>query len=155
METNYYHYTPEFRLEEIIETGFIKLATASVQDKKREKPCAWVSTNPHWENTATKLAVDEDGNKILLTFKEQLEEFGCGRIQVKPFVGLTNWGKLKYIAKMNLQYAKSMEQVGFDRGANPKEWFGSLKPITRENWIKAEVYKDGKWVEYKIFNQTL
>lgn len=46
-----------------------------------------------------------------------------------------------------------MEEVGLDKGASPKEWFGSLKPISAEYWIKAEVYKDGEWVQYKIFNQ--
>jgi hypothetical protein len=153
MKTNYYHYTPLDRLEELIESGIIKLATASVLDVKREKPCAWVSTNPHWENTATKLAIDKNGNKYQLTFNEQVEIFGCARIQVKPFIGLINWGKLKHIAKMNLQYAKVMEEVGVEKGASPKEWFGSLKPITIEYWIKAEIYKDGEWIEYRIFNQ--
>lgn len=153
MKTNYYHYTPQYRLEEIIECGFINLATASVYDVKREKPCAWVSTNPHWENTATKAETDGNGNYYELTFNEQLEKYGCTRIQEKPFVGLINWGKLKHIAKMNLQFAKGMEEVGLNKGANPKEWFGSLKPIAIEHWVKAEVYKDGEWVEYKIFNK--
>jgi hypothetical protein len=149
--TKLYHYTPEFRLEEIIESGEIRLATESVVDLKREKACAWASSNPHWEETATKLFV-KDGITTQLTFKEQLANFGCGRIEVKS-VGFTTWGKLKYLAKMNLIAAKTMEETGIKRGGNPKEWFGSLEPIKSDKWIKAEVYKNGEWIEYKSFNQ--
>ena len=46
MEKSYFHYTPEIRLNEIIESGKIKLANTSVF--KREKACAWISTNPNW-----------------------------------------------------------------------------------------------------------
>ncbi|MNQ79866.1 hypothetical protein D3C85_948240 [compost metagenome] len=67
MDKNYYHYTPEIRLSSIIDSGLIKLGTESVYASK-EKACAWVSTNPTWEPTATKLALDQSGNLIRLTF---------------------------------------------------------------------------------------
>jgi hypothetical protein len=35
-EIKYYHYTRESKLDEIIESGHIKLAIESVYDKKRE-----------------------------------------------------------------------------------------------------------------------
>lgn len=149
MNIEYYHYTPEYRLEEIIESGEIKLANASVYANK-EKACAWVSTNPHWEPTATKMVSDQFGNLRLMTFKEQLERFGCARIQVKP-IGFTHWGKIKHLAKMNLEQAKRMELAGIELGGNPKEWFGSFEPIKKENWIKAEVFKNGEWTEYESF----
>ena len=44
-----------------------------------------------------------------------------------------------------------MELVGVESGRNPKEWFGSFEPIKKENWIKAEVYKNGEWVEFESF----
>lgn len=149
MNMNYYHYTPEIRLSEIIDSGLIKLATQSVYAPK-EKACAWASTHPIWEPTATKMIINQFGNPIKLTFKEQLEKFGCARIQVKP-VGFVHWGKMKHLAKMNLEQAKQMELVGIECGGNPKEWFGSLEPIKKENWIKIEVYKNGEWVEYESF----
>jgi hypothetical protein len=149
MDVNYYHYTPEYRLKEIIESGEIKLATASVYASK-EKACAWVSTNPHWEHTATKSLRDEFGNIKILTFTEQLEILGCTRIQVKP-IGLTHWAKIKHLAKMDLEQAKRMENVGLMKGANSKEWFGSFLPIKKENWIKFEIYRNGEWVDYKVF----
>lgn len=149
----YFHYTPEVRLEEIIESGNIKLATESVYDKKREKACSWVSTNPNWENTATKILHDNEGNTVKLTFKEQVDFCGCARIEVKPSFGFINWGKIKHLAKMNLTLAKAMEETGIQQGASPKEWFGSFKPIPIDYWIKAEVFKNGEWIEYKTFNQ--
>lgn len=55
---------------------------------------------------------------------------------------------------MDLEHAKRMEVVGLIRGANPKEWFGSFVPTKRENWIKAEIYRDGKWIDYEIFESN-
>jgi hypothetical protein len=149
----FYHYTLESKLDEIIESAHIKLSIESVYDKKREKACSWVSTNPNWENTATKFSQNNVGEFLPLTFKEQVEQFGCARIEVKPSFGFINWGKIKHVAKMNLTIAKSMEEIGIQQGASPKEWFGSFKPITSDYWIKAEVYKNGEWIEYKIFEQ--
>ncbi|RXR17360.1 hypothetical protein EQG63_11265 [Flavobacterium amnicola] len=145
----YYHYTTEFKLEEIIESEKIKLAVASVGGKN-EKACAWVSSNPQWENTATKYESDELGNYHKLTFDEQLEKYGCARIQVEP-IGLIPWNKIKHLAKMDLTYAESMVKAGIEMGGKQSEWFGSLYPIGIERWIKAEVYKNGEWIEYDVF----
>ncbi|CAM4387925.1 hypothetical protein [Flavobacterium terrigena] len=149
MTKKYFHYTPEVRIDEIIQSGKINLATASVYNKK-EKACAWVSSNPIWEKTATKMVFDEFGNTTKLTFDEQLEMFGCARIEVKE-IGLYSWNKLVHIAKMNPTFAEQMVRVGVEQGGKPSEWFGSLYPITKDKWIKAEIYKNGEWVEYKVF----
>jgi hypothetical protein len=150
MDLNFYHYTVETRLDEIIESGEIKLATKSVYNKK-EKSVAWVSSNEHWENTATKIAGTEFGPRAL-TFEEQVSEFGCARIKVKN-IGLMTWAKLKHKASMNLDIALLLEKVGIEKGAQPSEWFGSLFPIKKSHWIKAEVYRDGKWVVYEDFTK--
>ncbi|MEN2402304.1 hypothetical protein GKZ90_0021120 [Flavobacterium sp. MC2016-06] len=163
MNVNYYHYTPEIRLKEIIESGQINLATASIT-QKNEKACSWVSTSEDFEKTAIKMTNVGTGNEYdqssistvksttqglrLMTFEEQVDTYGCARIQVKP-IGLNTWGKLKYLAKMNMLRANEMEQAGLNLGASPKEWFGSLSPIKKENWIKIEIYRDGVWVAYK------
>lgn len=149
MDKKFYHYTVEARLEEIIESGKINLATASVANKK-EKPFAWVSSNPHWENTATKIVTDGLGNRKSLTFDEQLEMFGCARIEVES-AGLIPWNKAVHIGKMDVRYAERMVEVGIKQGAKPSEWFGSLYPIPMDRWIKAEVYRNGEWVEYEVF----
>jgi hypothetical protein len=145
----YYHYTPETSLENIIESGVIKLATASTFDKK-EKACAWVSSNPIWEHTATKIVHDGLGDSHHLSFEEQVIGFGCARIEVEP-IGLYTWAKLRHLAKMNTTMADSMESVGLKQDANPSEWYGSLTPIDINRWIKAEVYRNGEWIEYDVF----
>lgn len=145
----YYHYTPEDRLEEILDSEVIKLAKASTFNKK-EKPVAWVSTNQFWEPTATKMWADSNGNYSPMTFEEQLSEFGCARIEVEP-VGLYTWAKLIHIARMNERFAYEMEKVGIEKGGRPRDWYGSLTPISINRWIRAEVLRGDKWEEYEVF----
>lgn len=149
MNKQYFHYTPEIRIEEIINSGVINLATKSIFHKK-EKPVAWVSTNLFWENTATKSSCDIFGNVIRLSFEEQLNNFGCARIEVKEN-GLMTWAKLKHEANMDLTVAKAFEETGLIQGSNPKEWYGSLQPIGINRWIRAEVLKDNKWILIQEF----
>lgn len=146
----YYHYTPEFRLPEFFNTQVIKLATASVSSKN-EKAVAWVSTNPHWENTATKDRYDLNGNRVHLTFEQQVESFGCARIEVKPTFKLYNWNHITKLAKTPKGLVKSLEAVGISRGAKPSEWYGSLKSIPFDEWVKIEIFQDGNWVEIMNF----
>lgn len=148
METKYFHYTTEQNLKAIIESGKIKLATAFVDI--REKPCAWVSTNLYWEHTATKAQLINGCIKTL-TFEEQLKIAGCARIEVKP-IGLYKWEILIHKIRMPKLIASILEESGIEIGAHPSEWFGSLNPIDSSRWIKAEVYRNGEWIEYKVFN---
>jgi hypothetical protein len=145
----YYHYTTVEKLNQIIASGYIKQATAFLSTKK-EKPITWVSTNPIWENSATKAAMDEFGNHFSLTFEEQLEAFGCARIIVKD-KGYETWGKLKYLARIDLMVADELKEAGEKKGANSNEWFGTLLRIYRKDWIRAEIYEKDKWVLYQEF----
>ena len=52
---------------------------------------------------------------------------------------------------MDKRVAWAFEETGKMKGAIPTEWFGSLIPIKRERWIKAEIYKNGKWELFKSF----
>jgi hypothetical protein len=153
MESNkrYFHYTPETRLEEIIQSEKIKLATVGI-DNKKEKPCAWVSTNPKWEPTATKMYRNQNGEILQFTFSEQLKNLGCARIEVEP-IGLFPWKTVVKLSKMKSKDANNMETSGIEMGGNPSEWFGSFSPIDINRWIRAEVYRDGEWIEYDVFEE--
>lgn len=142
----YYHYTTLKGLFEIIESGKINLSTANLNHKK-EKPVAWVSTNPDWEVSATKVWVTSSGQIIFLSFEQQLEIGGCARIKVRNR-GLMNWAKLKHVARMNLFCANNMESIA---GGKPREWFGSMFPIGKEKWICAEIYENGEWKTIQTF----
>ncbi|PTT22850.1 hypothetical protein DBR28_19420 [Chryseobacterium sp. HMWF028] len=144
----FYHYTPEFKLQTIIDSGEIKLATKSVGHKK-EKPVAWVSSNEFWEHTATKMAFI-DGNIKQLTFEEQLRDIGCARIEVCS-TGIMSWAKLIHKAKMNPFIASIMEEKGIQMGGKPSEWYGSLNAIKKKNWSRAEVFRNGEWVLFESF----
>ena len=42
-----------------------------------------------------------------------------------------------------------------DLGADPSEWYVSLKPITIDYWIKAEIWENGNWVLYEEFIEEM
>jgi hypothetical protein len=144
-KTKYYHYTTENRIQDILESG--KITQATLRLNKKEKPCTWISSNQIWEKTATKMAKNDEGLLIQLTFEQQLACFGCARIEVKPN-NLYNWPKLKHIVRIDKVNAKFLEDEGIKRGANPSEWHGSLFPIEMDQWIRIEIFEDGKWIEY-------
>lgn len=149
----FFHYTTETRLEEIIESEIILLATVGI-DNKKEKPCAWVSSNQKWEATATKQLTNERGEIVQLNFEEQLNELGCARIEVES-KGIIPWKTIRKISNMKPRLADNMESYGIRMGGNPSEWFGSFSPIDINRWIRAEVYRDGEWVEYDVFEEDL
>ena len=47
-----WHYTNGLMIDEIVNSGVIKLATAGVS--KTEKAAAWFSTNASWEDSANR-----------------------------------------------------------------------------------------------------
>ena len=147
-----YHYTTPGHLERILQDGEIKLATASAP--RGTKPVAWVSANEHFEITALKKYTNVDnagnyGSSGCYTFQEQLDEVGLVRIEVKHYSNLHTWGKLKYSAKYDEQTYYALERGGLNVGANPNEWYGSIKPIPAKYFIKIEIYDVDKWVEYE------
>lgn len=147
----YFHYTTETILEIIIQSEIIRLASAGIENKK-EKTCAWVSSNPKWEATATKMIRNQRGEPTQMTFEEQLKNFGCARIEVES-KGLFPWKTIRKIAKIKPKMADAMESSGIRIGGNPSEWFGSFSPIDINRWIRAEIFRDGKWVEYEVFEE--
>ena len=116
---------------------------------KNEKPVTWISSNPFWENTATKMMNTEKG-LIQLTFNQQVQYFGCARIEVKP-ENLIPWTSLKHQAKIDKKKAKDLVEKGKKMGGNPNEWHGSLSPININDWIKIEVYNNGVWMTIRKF----
>lgn len=145
-----WHYTTEERLESIIQSEQINTTTNNVTHKK-EQATSWVSSNPFWENTATKLLTDGSGYFEKMTREEQLERFGLARIEVNPKFGFYPWKTYRKLAKVEKKLADGMELSGIQNGAKIREWFCSFKPIPIDYWIRAEIFKDGEWVEYDVF----
>lgn len=150
----YYHYTPENRLPEFLESEEINLAFKSV-NSYTEKAVAWISTNPDWENTATKNIADSTGKIRSLTFQEQVDFCGCARIQIKPTYKLHEWKKITKLANIQFNVVNQLEIKGRRMGGKPNEWYGSLKPIPIDEWVKIEIFQDGNWVEIMNFETLI
>jgi len=150
-ELRLWHYTTAGRIDEIIESGEIR-ATKFNATSLREKPTVWVSSNPLWERTATKMIADDSGNIITLSMAEQHELVGLGRIEIfNDTPDLFTWHRFKNYIAPKKQIARDMEAAGIKKGANPSEWYGSHKPIEKIDWIKAEIWDGKQWQVHTIF----
>ncbi len=140
-----WHYTSRDRLFEIIESGEIYTTKSNVTGAK-ESATVWISANPIWEKTATKLVQTENGEYYRLTKQEQHQIMGLGRIEINPTnLSIFSWQHFaKHIAAKR-HIARDMEVHGRQAGGNPNQWFGSTKPIPKEHFISAEVWDGNEW----------
>ena len=53
----------------------------------------------------------------------------------------------------DLSFIQGLEEVPLKQGAKPSDWFGSLFPITSDNFIKVEIFNGKNWVLYENKNQ--
>ncbi|WP_281541562.1 hypothetical protein [Maribacter aestuarii] len=49
---------------------------------------------------------------------------------------------------------QELEEVSIERWADPSEWHGSLKPITRKDWLSVEIFENGVWKKVIILDET-
>jgi hypothetical protein len=143
---NLWHYTTKSRLDEIINSGALKVSIAN-QTNAKEKATLWFSKNPNWEPTATKLAMTESGVKRL-TKKEQFDLFGLGRIQIDENVKLYNWKQFKEFGNANLKLLRKFEEAGIKMGGSPFHWFWTDADVKKDNWLIVEYYDGENWVPY-------
>ena len=137
-----WHYTAELRIPEIVQSGVIKLATKFLE--KRERPAVWLSSNPTWENTATKMANDGFHTRQL-SLEEMKLHFGLARIQVVTKKSYVTWGKFKYDSGISAEFYDFLESEGFRKQANPKEWYASFEPIVKAEWLSIEIWRNNQW----------
>jgi len=140
-----WHYTTKDRIQEIIESGEIRTSTEN-RTGQRESATLWLSSNPIWENTATKLTFD-GGTMRKLTKKEQHEVLGLGRIEVNTQnISFFSWSTFVKNIAAKRHVARSMEVSGRTSGGNPNQWFGSTKPIGKEHFLSAEIWNGEEWI---------
>lgn len=147
-EKQVWHYTAATKLMQIITSGEIKPGTILLE--KNERPSVWVSANPVWENTATKMA--RKGSVIKqLTFEEMKTHFGLARIEVKFDDSLVPWSKFKRASRISSTLYHNLERAGYEMRAKPHEWYAVFHSIKMENWISIEVWQNNSWVKYKNY----
>jgi len=140
-----WHYTTKDRIQEIIESGEIRTSTEN-RTGQRESATLWLSSNPIWENTATKLTFD-GGTMRKLTKKEQHEVLGLGRIEVNTQnISFFSWSTFVKNIAAKRHVARSMEVSGRTSGGNPNQWFGSTKPVGKEHFLSAEIWNGEEWI---------
>jgi len=149
MEKRFWHYTPAFRLLQILDSGQINLETRI--GNTGEKRGVWVSTNPEWENTVKK---NDPDTGELLTKEQQIRRFGMARIEVKTLPFQT-WNKYLHTSGIQKWKWLGMKNQGVAWGGNPDEWYVIYKPISSRYFLSVEVYTDGEWVEVKDWKEHL
>jgi hypothetical protein len=131
----FFHYTKGVHMPSIINDGEIK--TTAVGIACGERPIAWVSTNEDWKYTVN---ADLD--------KDELAKMAHGlyRIEVTPAF-LHPWDSLKMLAQIPPAVQRSLEQVAREDRADPADWWGCLKPIPRDRWLRVEKLTENGWQE--------
>ena len=137
-EPRVFHYTIGTYLPQIIRSGEIKLATTLVREG--EKPAAWFSTNPVWEQTANKMLFDKDTGKLVNLDKEETALWGNGlvRIEIVPEAAPYTWWNYKRLSRAKKKILRGLYEVAMKDGADPKEWRVSFEPVRAEFWLSIE-----------------
>ena len=139
----FFHYTSPTYLPAIIKAGYIKFATAGID--KKEKPAVWLSTNPVWEHTATKIGMI-NGIPTQMTMEQQYKLVGLARIEVQRLDDFVSWKKFRHVSGVTEQSFLFMERLGKMKDANPDEWWAYFKVIERKDWLAVEVWDGKEWV---------
>lgn len=106
-KTMAWHYTINARAVLIFSEGVIRPATAAVP--AGEIPVVWFSTRQHWEPTANKGAIDDNGQRVRLTMKQTLDRGGGGWRFGLPTERLLYWRKLIIAAQIVRAHARALE----------------------------------------------
>jgi len=143
------------RIKEILRCGYLRPTlgggSSGETDPRllREKKIVWFSANDHWEPMAYRGWQDLRTGIIrdLHTREENAEK--CGglyRIGVKP-EKVKPWFRLKKLAHIHPEMAHGLENIAYEHGANPFDWWGTIFPVTVDQWESVQVLKDEVWTE--------
>jgi hypothetical protein len=100
----------------------------------------WLSTNPVWEASIVK-STFQGGVRVLLD-KEQIRDLGQGlfRFEVQSGGHICTWREFIARSGIDPDLARRLEATGRDRGADPAEWYGALRPILRDEWLEIALW---------------
>lgn len=149
-----YHYTIPQYVPSILAQGRINVER-DAQAQGFGRPAVWLSSNPVMENTALKM-IRYRGEFITLTFKEQAKKVGVVRfVFVYPTVRLfvMDWPTYRKYSGIHTANADGLEKAGRKCGANPSEWYASVLPVYRNQWLRVEAVDPDtlQWSEMAYF----
>ena len=141
----FYHYTVLQTFEKIIHSGEIQPTSVKVNDN--ERPAAWFSTNPIWEETVRKRVARSEDEPGPLLSRDGLSKAGFPpvRIEANPNrVHLIPWEELKRISGITRNEARRLERVAREWGANPHEWYATFNAVPLTSCLTPIEIWDGK-----------
>jgi hypothetical protein len=137
-----WHYTTGINFIRIVESGYLKPATAGVP--VYEKPAVWFSRNQFWEETANKGGT-ENGRRRTLS-REETRQCGLGlvRFGVTREAAPHDWAEFKARSGIIRSHARGLVASARAAGADPNDWFVSFEPVPRDQWAAIDVWDEAK-----------
>ncbi len=144
-----YHYTSLEKLMAMLNAG----AILPSKPEGDVPPLVWASTARLWEPMAV-AAVDLDVPDV-----PALRDFDClvgenrpVRIEI-PKRCVREWDVELLEAGTKPSSIFALAQIGYDYGSDPVRWYVSTTPILAVDWIRVEVWREGRWV--RVYAQPM
>jgi hypothetical protein len=149
-----WHYTTGDKFIAICDSGVLLQTSVGLSGK--EKPVLWFSKNQKWEPTANKICLSPDGKMIPLDQNGTANEGnGLVRFGLKK-KNVLHWPALIKAARISKTTVQSLEAAGVKQGANPSDWYGSLKSVQVDTCDAIEVMnQNGEWIRVMEDGQPL
>jgi len=142
----FYHYTLGVKLPEIFASGYLR--TSPIKPKYPEKPVVWLSTNATFELSAIKPAATRDGEIHFLGL-DQLQTLGQGLFRFRYIETKDNaalpWGLVRTHAHLPTKVRKRLLNRAKECGADPKQWYATLQPISLADTVLQIRDTSGSW----------
>ena len=165
-----WYYATGLSIRKTLACGRIICTDKTVRGAARwDEEVVWFSSNPAWEatrNGRTFLVPENDPlarwldlsrlcttngpmewrYRRWLTRDETAEQQqGLYRIEVDPVVRPYSWACFGEISEISPHAAKILVQVALEVGANPEEWWFSLKAVPAWRWVRVEQWNGKEW----------
>jgi hypothetical protein len=93
-----------------------------------------------------------DGRSIELDFKGMVaHRVFPVRIGVRPETAPHDWLALRTISHMKPAMAEGLVRVAEEVRADPRDWYGTFKPVPTAEWVELQVFKGDVWVTPPCF----
>jgi hypothetical protein len=150
-----YHYTTGRCYLAIEQEGKIKCMIGKTGRKNTnklkhgEKEQVWLSSNPDWEETANKDAINKETGKLIHLDREQTMKFDGGLFRIvidADKVPVDTWNQWVQRGGCDSELIKFLYRFGVEKGCKPEEeWFVSYNTIPRELWEDVQMFYKGQW----------
>jgi hypothetical protein len=171
-----WHYTIGDRLQQIVESGEIRQATAGVNMKLDEAalweiiltgvakpisqvvggemPAVWFTTRETFEPTAMK-GMMMGGFRRTMSLDE-MEQHGNGlaRIGVRAELVPADWQHHVRHSGITSKMARALAGSASAVGSDPRQWRVHYAPVSSSVWSAVQVWRAGQWVNYWDLTQT-